>query len=1050
MAQTKPSIHRPRTELAFSLAILFSLAIAAKAAISVQPTGTGVLPFNTLPPTTEWSSRHVLPNAGGAITTVEGLDVPVQTNTAAAINTALVSATGGANNQAAWHSTALHIYTRPTGNSYQLLMGQFRNDIGDAANQITISFNSTINTPLAGEAAGWRVFYNLSGQSNEWIVIPQLSGFETNGLVNATVNLASNWLGGNILYLLFADDNANGITDPGYTIDNFSMTATPTTTTPLSITNQPQSITVAERGQATFSVGVSGAPKTYFWFKNGVQVPGNNLPTYTIPSVASPGDNNAQIYVVVSNAVSFLTSSTATLTVTPDTTPPAAIRALSSPDRVTVTVTFSEPIDPGFDVGSFHYFQTGTDPDVTAIYPDTATLVNGSNIVLNFASDPLDDGVNYSVRIFDVFDTAAAGGNQIQPYPTILPLRRSLLLIDFDGPENIWKYSIQTNLFGTGWETAGYDDSDAVQWPSGPAGLGVDNTVNPNVPPIRTATAYPMNSSAPQFFRRHFFLPSSTNGVVLTMRHVFEDGGVVYLNGQEAGRYNVGGGVLNGLSRASGTRDEAAPPTGPVVLPLTNVFAGDNVIAVVVLQSGGASTDIELALELRADFDEFASGPPFIQAQPQSQTVTEGGNAGFSVSSKGALPLFYQWRKGGSPILGATNPTYSITGVVPADGGNYDVVVMNSLGTSNSAVAVLTVNADNVAPVILSAIGGTNLNTVVVTLYDAGGLNLTSAQTPSNYEVRLTAGGPDLTVTSAVATPVGTNLVVTLTTSTARTEGQNYTVTVNVRDRSVAQNPVTPNTAPIAATVIMVPFTQTWRYDQTGTDLGTAWKDIGYNDSAWLSGPGFLGFETTAGVATFLTSLAPPFGTNTVLSLTNGTGAGLGGTNITFYFRTALNIPNFDPATSTLTMRGYIDDGAIIYVNGTERLRINHSNAPTYLSLANAGSTESVLIVSNLTGLVQGNNLIAVEVHQNAMDSSDIVWGMQLEALVTAFSPGGPTLFTSRDGNNLTITWSGGGTLQRSSDIGSPANWQDIIGATSPFQTNTTAATLQFFRVKVP
>jgi hypothetical protein len=131
-------------------------------------------------------------------------------------------------------------------------------------------------------------------------------------------------------------------------------------------------------------------------------------------------------------------------------------------------------------------------------------------------------------------------------------------------------------------------------------------------------------------------------------------------------------------------------------------------------------------------------------------------------------------------------------------------------------------------------------------------------------------------------------------------------------------------------------------------------------------------------------------------------------------------------------------------------LRINHSNAPTYLSFANAGSTEAVLVVSNLTGLVQGNNLIAVEVHQDQMASSDIDWGMQLEALVTTFGPSGPTIFTARNGNDLTLTWSGGGILQRSSNISSPANWQDILGASSPFQTNATATTLQFFRVKVP
>jgi hypothetical protein len=358
--------------------------------------------------------------------------------------------------------------------------------------------------------------------------------------------------------------------------------------------------------------------------------------------------------------------------------------------------------------------------------------------------------------------------------------------------------------------------------------------------------------------------------------------------------------------------------------------------------------------------------------------------------------------------------------------------------------------ADTTPPVIVSAIGSTNLSEVVVTLYDAGGMDLTSAGTPSNYQIHLTGGGGDLTVVSANAVNVGTNTVVTLTTSAPRTAGENYTVVVNARDRSVAQNLPSPNTAPIVATVVLFSFDKTWRYDQSGTDLGGTWKDIGYVDTAWPTGAGVLGFETSAGTVTFLTGIAPPAGTNTVLSLTNGTGAGLGGTNITFYFRTTVDIGTFDPAAATLIFRGYVDDGAIVYVNGAERLRINHTNAATYLSLANAASTESALVVSNITGFVQGNNLIAVEVHQNAMDSSDVAWGLQLEALVTSFAPGGPELHITQSGGNITITWDGPGTLQQSTDLSSPANWSNVPGSpTSPY-TTAASGPATFYRVVVP
>jgi hypothetical protein len=76
---------------------------------------------------------------------------------------------------------------------------------------------------------------------------------------------------------------------------------------------------------------------------------------------------------------------------------------------------------------------------------------------------------------------------------------------------------------------------------------------------------------------------------------------------------------------------------------------------------------------------------------------------------------------------------------------------------------------------------------------------------------------------------------------------------------------------------------------------------------------------------------------------------------------------------------------------------------------------------------------------------------MQLEALVSSFAAAGPTLTTSTSGgNNFTITWNGGGTLQKSADLGSPANWVTIPEAASPFVTNRNATTKQFFRVTVP
>ena len=324
-----------------------------QAAISVGIGGTGVLQFNSAPLVTEWSSRNVQPNLGAAITDVAGLNAPMQTNLASAIATLLptIAAPGIAqNNNAGYDGTNLRIHTRPTGNSYQILMGQFQNNSGGAAAQITIGFDGTINAPLAGEAAGWGVFYSLSGQTNEWVPIPELSGIEFSFSTNVTVTLASNWLSGNILYLAFADDNANGITDPGYAIDNFQLTAVPLNVTPIVITNSPANTTVAERAPVTFTVVAGGLPRNYHWRSNGVPVSAPNAPSYTIPS--TPFSANGAVYsVVVSNSLGGVTSAGATLTVTPDTTPPTALSARANTNGTEIVITFSEAMNPLLDGG---------------------------------------------------------------------------------------------------------------------------------------------------------------------------------------------------------------------------------------------------------------------------------------------------------------------------------------------------------------------------------------------------------------------------------------------------------------------------------------------------------------------------------------------------------------------------------------------------------------------------------------------------------------------------------------------------------------------------
>jgi hypothetical protein len=63
----------------------------------------------------------------------------------------------------------------------------------------------------------------------------------------------------------------------------------------------------------------------------------------------------------------------------------------------------------------------------------------------------------------------------------------------------------------------------------------------------------------------------------------------------------------------------------------------------------------------------------------------------FEVAANGTPPLHYQWEKDGVAIPGAESSSLNVEKVTPMDEGAYRVVVMNSVSSVTSQVAVLTV-----------------------------------------------------------------------------------------------------------------------------------------------------------------------------------------------------------------------------------------------------------------------------------------------------------------------------------------------------------------------
>ena len=84
------------------------------------------------------------------------------------------------------------------------------------------------------------------------------------------------------------------------------------------------------------------------------------------------------------------------------------------------------------------------------------------------------------------------------------------------------------------------------------------------------------------------------------------------------------------------------------------------------------------------------SSPPAIIQQPISQAALPEANVDFIVSATGTSPLSYQWSFDGSPIGGATNALFVISGFRPTNAGVYSAVITNTGGSVTSSPVALS------------------------------------------------------------------------------------------------------------------------------------------------------------------------------------------------------------------------------------------------------------------------------------------------------------------------------------------------------------------------
>jgi len=186
--------------------------------------------------------------------------------------------------------------------------------------------------------------------------------------------------------------------------------------------------------------------------------------------------------------------------------------------------------------------------------------------------------------------------------------------------------------------------------------------------------------------------------------------------------------------------------------------------------------------------------------------------------------------------------------------------------------------------------------------------------------------------------------------------------------------PTTTTTEPTTTTApattppapgLPLPAGSSWRYHDGADAVPGTWASPAFDDQSWASGPAQLGYGDGD--------------ERTVLSY----GPDPSNKTRTAYFRGTVAV---SAVPTNLRLELVADDGAAVYVNGVEVLRDNlpaGAIGPTTLAASNrSGASENAArqFTVPATALHTGTNVIAVEVHQDAPNSSDLSFDLAVSA----------------------------------------------------------------------
>jgi len=576
---------------------------------------------------------------------------------------------------------------------------------------------------------------------------------------------------------------------------------------------------------------IAAQPTTFVWKTNGVIVPGQNLSYFDI-SRTPAYYNNVQVQAIVSNAFGSLTSSVASVYVTPDTTPPTVVSVDTAGSPNLLEVVYSKPVNPASATNLANYQVSITGGGSFPVTVTNVSLSADQQTVTFIGTFNFGVGTNYTLTVSNVKDQATTP-NTLSPNPTAAPFTLSAPLgttynfnsglpsgvrifgnasietspnpsiggyvaltdaaVNENGAvlltprNNIDEAHIKFNTsIGSSYNTAtlGSDGGDGISVNLS-ANLPLGTFINPQFgysPPVVNPQFTVYFNARPNGLENPVEIGVALNGQVLT--NILAGTNFTSLNG------------IPPITSADGhwapvdinlQRDGTLALSFDGVLLLTNFQTGWQGLNSAQLNFGAATEgwyETHYISGLYVNYYEgYVGNVGLATSSVLGGIFPEGSTVTLSAVPTGAGPDTYQWYNNGIALSGATNRVLTFPATV-GSGGNFTLAISNSFSGFVSSPHTVTIQPNLNPPTVVSAqaIAG-SINKIFLAFNQT--LDIASATAVSTYS------SPYFGVTSVTLGANGESVILS---TTQQRYGTAYPLTITgLKDTYASQNALNTN-----------------------------------------------------------------------------------------------------------------------------------------------------------------------------------------------------------------------------------------------------------------